>query len=309
MCINIIRTENIAPNLLQKDFSFSNPKLGSVLDDWYVFGRGGSPFPAGKILRMHYRPWHNPDSDRSGHIEGKVVVAPQETDYLALKELAQKDIDLARRVTVLKEISFNTRRFPAAAVSRAMKTYLWALPFTAEPQTPDTVEGKKVFGGRTKDGYGCFLAYMMPLRPGKLETVGGFTAGPSGLIYQVGHMAVVLDDAEYAMYLRCSDSGATQYACVLRKHGSRYIPVAVWTKDVPHIFPVSGYFFAPEPATFPDPEFFGLNEVGDEYAFRLAEHILVKGFSFGEPKTEGTKHLYDYWANMHENGDLGPFGV
>lgn len=275
MCINVVANTNIAPNALQSSVFFSNPRLGRV--------HPAAPFPSGKVLRMHFKTWHEDPSLRERDdlfLWTEIRLLPEELDWYEFKLLALENPKRARRLIRLPKYvrvfflpSHNT--IPEAAVVRARKTRTWAIPIQSVPQV---LSEERTFGGWYRDGHGCFLAYMMPLRPGPVKLLGGF----SGLIYRVGVMKVIVD-SKYALYLRCSDSEATQYACVLQqgRRDSEYEPIAVWLGAVPYVFPAQGFFFAPSPVVLPEPSFFGLQAPDDEYAFRLAEHILTTGFEFG----------------------------
>ncbi len=164
-------------------------------------------------------------------------------------------------------------------------------------------------GGWWKDGYGCYLKYTMPVGH-PIELDGQFEKGPSGLIYQVGKLAVKIPmGTRYALTIRCSDTGA---------HSGFVISELEWSPDgkivyveprmvslfaAPHEFPARGYFFDPEPISVPD--------VPDSLdgAVQLAEQIAANdGFPRPDQKVS-SQHIYDALAAKHMTENFGPFGV
>lgn len=323
MCVNVIfdiPDYSPAPNMLQKEVFFSNPRLG----------RG--------VLRLHFKKWHSDPSLRSETLpDAKVVFLPNEVNftYNDWKSLLQDESKFKHNF--LERIRPTTYRLPFSSFSRAFsvraqKTRLWALiyewgwinMFESKPEGKIRIgEGEASYslsglrvGGWRKDGYGCWLGYLLPLLPGPVPIRGAFQAGPSGLIYQVGEMWIELPEGNYySLWLRCSDTGKTQEAIMYYTETTKdhisLKPLARWLGGVPHVFPARGYFFAPEPAVLPPPDRYGLSEPDDEYALRVAEEILITGGfdAFSKPPEKPSGHLYDFYATLFGPGNPGPFGV
>lgn len=158
-----------------------------------------------------------------------------------------------------------------------------------------------------KDGYGCHLSCAIPVGM-PVELVGeGYSAGPSGFMYQVGSLGVKIPwGTKWALWIRCSDTGAHSGFTVIglrwdeRNNQVFWYPVLASLFSAPHDFPCEGYFFGPTPVQYETGA--TLND-----ALGLAATIAANGgFLKTPPKLVES---YDAIAHAHSRGQLGVFGV
>lgn len=169
----------------------------------------------------------------------------------------------------------------------------WAVAVDIPPY-----EGENYIGGWYKDGYGCHLAYGIPIGK-RIEFTGeGFRAGPSGLIYQIGEQNIKIPfGTKYVLYVRCSDSERTSGFVILKlewKTDTKFLayPQLFSLFKAPHDFPATG-IFDEYPVQLPE------SKDSLDAAIKLAELIAkYKGFDFARDARDSEQrlHSYDYFA-------------
>lgn len=264
MCINVALTRPPAPNYAQRlagtGIFFSRPRgLEAAYDDPWEF----------KVLRLHYERFHQ---DRSTEPEWGYKYALDQHLYYFRNDA---DPDVREFVRLVKEDTPFSRGFwksremirgyvPAALPEPEEQIQLatkgsWAIVLQSERCERDFPADEKgaELGGWDKDGSGCFLSYAIPAGQRIPELTGQFEAGPSGLIYKVGHMGIhVPRGTKFALWVRCSDTGAHSGFVVTRlfwrvNHVS-VKPILASLFEAPHWFPAQGFFFDPEPVELPN---------------------------------------------------------
>ena len=188
-----------------------------------------------------------------------------------------------------KTVSIPNELIPYATKGR------WAVAVDIPPRG-----GEDYMGGWYKDGYGCYLAYGIPVGQ-PIEFIGeGFMAGPSGLIYEVGNQNIKIPyGTKYVLYIRCSDSEHTSGFVIFKlewKTNAKFLahPLLFSTFKAPHDFPATG-IFDDYPIQSPTK-----NDSLDA-AVKLAELIAEnKGFDFARD-SEPIFPCYDYFAELFCN--------
>lgn len=188
-----------------------------------------------------------------------------------------------------KTVSIPNELIPYATKGR------WAIAVGIPP-----CKGENCMGGWYKDGYGCYLAYGIPVGQ-PIEFIGeGFMAGPSGLIYEVGEQNIKIPyGTQYVLYIRCSDSEHTSGFVIFKlewKTNTKFLahPLLFSTFKAPHDFPATG-IFDDYPIQLPTK-----NDSLDA-AVKLAELIAEnKGFDFARD-LEPISPCYDYIAELFCN--------
>lgn len=261
MCINVALIHPPAPNYAQRlagtGIFFSRPRgLEAAYDHpWSLM-----------ILRLHYERLH---ADRSlePHWVAEYVLSQHlyreaEEDVKAFAQMLKEDTAFSRgfwksreRVKwvigsivsgTLEHIDLMTKGSWAAV----LENYKNSVEFPADEKGAE-------LGGWDKDGHGCFLSYAIPAGQRIPKLTGQFEAGPSGLIYQVGHMGIhVPRGTKFALWVRCSDSGAHSGFVVTqlfwKNNRVEVQPVLASLFGAPHWFPAQGFFFDPEPVELPN---------------------------------------------------------
>jgi len=183
-----------------------------------------------------------------------------------------------------KTVSIPNELIPYATKGR------WAVAIDIPPY-----EGEDCMGGWYKDGYGCYLAYGIPVGH-PIEFIGeGFMAGPSGLIYEVGEQHIKIPfGTKYVLYVRCSDSEKNSGFVIFRLEWETETkftayPLLFSTFKAPHDFPATG-IFDDYPIQLPTKN--DSLDAAIELAELIAEH---KGFDFARD-SEPTLPCYDYFA-------------
>jgi len=185
-----------------------------------------------------------------------------------------------------KTVSIPNELIPYATKGR------WAVAVGIPPY-----EEENCMGGWYKDGYGCYLAYGIPVGQ-PIEFIGeGFMAGPSGLIYEIGEQCIKIPfGTKYALYVRCSDSEKNSGFVIFRLEWvtkTKFLahPQLFSLFKAPHDFPATG-ILDDYPIQLPTKN--DSLDAAIELAELIAEH---KGFDFARDRDSEPKlPCYDYFA-------------
>jgi len=188
-----------------------------------------------------------------------------------------------------KTVSIPKELIPYATKGR------WAVAVGIPPH-----EEEDYMGGWYKDGYGCYLAYGIPVGH-PIEFIGeGFMAGPSGMIYEVGEENIKIPfGTKYVLYIRCSDSQRNSGFIIFKlewRTETKFLahPQLFSTFKAPHDFPADG-IVDDYPIQLPE------SEDSLDAAIKLAELIAEhKGFDFARD-LEPISPCYDYIAELFCN--------
>lgn len=241
MCFNVVFAgHKPAPNYVQRlmgeDLFFTSPKKGNVhLDHPLHLHRS-------QFLRAHIRARHESgfqSTEEPYTLYYRTMPSFQREEGLSKFLASQRENkDFWRYVSNRQDI-FGCSELITIPWEKASQGR-WAYLIGAREIPPVYItEDYAVYGGMTKDGYGCFLSYAIPVTKGDLETV----EMPDILADRdwVSTRGVKIPrGTNYAIWIRCSDTGDHSgfiIGYLFWDDAPAFYPLWVSLFSAPHVFP------------------------------------------------------------------------